>query len=133
MAPEGPLTEETAAQVIQTWLSTKSAALGSEHKVDQFKQILAEPALSTWRQRAQTAKQDNAYWQYKHSLKVNSVKTVNGNPDRSRIEAAVNEVAQLYQGGQLNQGSSYNENLRVQYELVRKEGRWLIKDMAVIR
>ncbi len=133
LAPEGPLTEETAAQVIQTWLSTKSAALGSEHKVDQFKQILAEPALSTWRQRALTTKQDNAYWQYKHSLKVNSVKTVNSNPDRSRIEAAVNEVAQLYQGGQLNQGSSYNENLRVQYELVRKEGRWLIKDMAVIK
>lgn len=133
LAPEGPLTEETAAQVIQTWLSTKSAALGSEHKVDQFRQILAEPALSTWRQRAQTTKQDNSYWQYKHSLKVNSVKTVNGNPDRARVEAAVNEAAQLFQGGQLNQGASYNENLRVQYELVRKEGRWLIKDMGVIR
>ena len=133
LAPDGPLTEETGAQVIQTWLSTKSAALGSEHKIDQFSQVLAEPALSTWRQRAQTAKQDNSYWQYKHSLKVNSVKTFPGNPDRARVEAAVNEAAQLYQGGQLNSGASYNENLRVQYELVRKDGRWLIKDMGVMR
>jgi hypothetical protein len=133
MAPDGPLTEETAQQVIQAWLSTKALALGSEHQVDQFKQILTEPALTSWQQRAETAKQDNSYWQYKHAVKVNSVKTNAANPDQARVEAAVNESAQLYQGSQLNQGASYNDNLRVRYELVRKEGRWLIKDMAVVK
>jgi len=133
MAPEGPLTEETAQQVIQSWLSTKSLALGRDHQVDQFKKILAEPALSSWRRRAETAKQENSYWQYKHAIKVNSVQTSATNPDQARVDAAVNEAAQLYQGNQLNQGASYNDNLRVRYELLRKNGRWLIKDMAVVK
>lgn len=133
MAPEGPLTEETAQQVIQSWLSTKSLALGSEHQIAQLKTILTEPALSSWQQRAQTARKDNSHWQYKHSVKVNSVETNAANPDQARIDAAVNEVAQFYQGNQLNQGASYNENLRVRYELVRKENRWLIKDMTVVK
>lgn len=133
LAPEGPLTEETAQQVIQSWLSTKALALGSEHQIDQFRKILTEPALSSWEQRAQAAKQDNSYWQYKHAVKVNSVQTNAANPDQARVEAAVNEAAQLYQGSQLNQGASYNDNLRVKYELVRKDNRWLIKEMAVVK
>ena len=133
MAPEGLLTEETAQQVIQSWLSTKSLALGRDHQVDQFKTILAEPALTSWRQRAESAKQENSYWQYKHAIKVNSVQTNAANPDQARVDAAVSEAAQLYQGNQLNQGASYNDNLRVRYELLRKNGRWLIKDMTVVK
>jgi len=133
MAPEGLLTKETAQQVIQAWLSTKSLALGPNHEVAQLDQILANPVLSTWRQRAQTAKQENSYWQYKHALEVKSVQTSDANPDQARVEAAVNEAAQFYQDGRLAQASSYNDNLRVQYDLVRKEGRWFIKDMAVVR
>jgi curved DNA-binding protein CbpA len=133
MAPEGPLNEETAQQVIQTWLSTKSLALGSEHQIDQFQKILTEPVLSSWRQRAQTAKKENSYWQYKHSVKVNSVETKAANPDLAKVDAAVNEVAEFFQAGQLNQGASYDENLRVRYDLVRKDGRWLIKDMTVVK
>jgi len=133
MAPEGPLTEETAQQVIQTWLSTKSLALGSEHQIDQFPKILTDPVLSSWQQRAETAKKENSYWQYKHSVKVNSVDTKAANPDQARVDAAVNEVAEFFQDGQLNQGASYNENLRVRYDLVRKDGRWLIKEMTVVR
>jgi hypothetical protein len=133
MAPEGLLTKETAQQVIQAWLATKSLALGRNHEVAQLEQILANPALSTWRQRAQTAKQENSYWQYKHALEVKSVQTSDAYPDQARVEAAVNEAAQFYQDGQIAQASSYNDNLRVQYDLVRKEGRWFIKDMAVVR
>ena len=133
LAPEGPLTQETAQQVIQTWLSTKSLALGSEHQIDQLPKILTDPVLSSWRQRAETAKTENSYWQYKHSVKVNSVDTNAANPDQAKVDAAVNEVADFFQDGQLNQGASYNENLRVQYDLVRKDGRWLIRDMAVVK
>ena len=133
LAPEGPLTEETAQQVIQTWLSTKSSALGSEHQIDQFQKILTDPVLSSWRQRAETAKKENSYWQYKHTVKVNSVDTKAANPDLAKVDAAVNEVADFFQAGQLNQGASYNENLRVRYDLVRKDGRWLIKDMTVVK
>lgn len=133
MAPEGPLTEETAQQVIQTWLKTKSLALGSEHQIDQFPKILTEPVLSSWRQRAETAKRENSYWRYKHSVKVNSVETKAANPDQARVDAAVNEAAEFFQADQLNQGASYDENLRVRYDFVRKDGRWLIKDMTVVK
>lgn len=133
IAPEGPLTEETAQQVVQTWLSTKSQALGSEHQVDQFQKILTDPALSSWQQRAETAKKENSHWQYKHTVKVNSVETKPDNPNLAKVDAAVNEEAEFYQAGQLNQGASYNENLRVRYDLVRKDGNWLIKDMTVVK
>lgn len=132
-APEGPLTAETAQQAIQTWLSTKALALGSEHQIDQLAKILTDPVLSSWQQRAETAKKENSYWQYKHSVKVNSVDTKAANPDQAKVDAAVNEVADFFQDGQINQGASYNENLRVQYDLVRKDGRWLIRDMTVVK
>jgi hypothetical protein len=130
-APEGPLTSETAQQVIQAWLSAKAAAFGPNYQTDQLQQILAEPALSRSRQSAQADKQNNAYWQYKHAVEVNLVKTNANNPDQATVDAAVREDAQYYQGGQLDGGTSYNKTLRVQYDLVRKQGRWFIKDMAV--
>jgi hypothetical protein len=133
LAPEGPLTEETAQQVIQAWLSTKSLALGPDHQVAQLEKILASPTLSVWQQRAETAKQDNSYWQYDHAVKVNSVEIDRANSDRAKVDAAVKEAARFYKGGQLEQSASYNDNLRVRYNLVRKDGRWLITDMAVGR
>jgi len=40
--------------------------------------------------------------------------------NKAQVEAIVSEVAKLYEDGQLNQRSSYDENLRVRYDLVRK-------------
>lgn len=131
-APSGPLTQETAQQVIETWLSTKKLAFGSDHQIEQLDQILAEPALARWRQRVETDKQNNAYWQYTHNVVVNSVETSEANPDQAKVDATVNENAQFYQGGQANPDKSYNDNLRVRYDLVRREGRWLIQDMNVV-
>lgn len=128
-----PLSQATAEKVIQTWLSTKAAAFGSDHAAGRLKQILVEPALSQWQQRAQKDKAGDRYRQYKHSLKVASVQNNEANPDQAQVEATVNEVAQLYEDGQLNQGSSYNENLRVRYDLVRKDSQWRIKEMTVLR
>ena len=130
-APEGPLTSETAQQVIQSWLSAKALAFGPKHDPEQLAQILAEPALSRSRQSVESDKQNSAYWQYKHAVEVNSVKTSPSKSDQATVDAAVREDAQYYQGGQLEQGNSYNKTLRVQYDLIRKEGRWLIKNMAV--
>ena len=132
-ALSGPLTKETAKQVIESWLSTKSLAFGSDHQIDQLDQVLAEPALSRQRQRAQADKQNDSFWKYEHSTVVNSVETSEVNPDQANVDAAVQETAKFYQGGQPSQDKSYSENLRVRYDLVRKEGRWVIKDMTVVR
>ncbi len=132
-APEGPLTQETAKQVIETWLSTKKSAFGSERQIGQLSQILAEPALSRSQQSARSNQQEGTYCQYNHNVAVNSVDINSANPDIARIDAAVKEAAQCYKEGQLNQAMSYDENLRVRYDVIRKEGRWFIQEMNVIR
>jgi len=128
------LTQKTAEQVIQTWLSTKAAAFGSGHAVDKLNQILVGPALSQWQGLAQNDQTDNLYRQYKHSLKVDSVATSQADPNQAQVEATINEVAQVYEDGQLNQDSSYDDqNLRVRYHLVRKDGQWRINDMTILK
>jgi len=125
------LTQATAKEVIQTWLSTKAAAFGSDHAVDRLKQILVGPALSQWQGLAQKDKADNLYRQYKHSLKVDSVQTSQAAPNQAQVEATVNEMAQVYEDGELSQNSSYNQKLRVRYGLVRQDGQWRINDMSL--
>jgi hypothetical protein len=132
-APEGTLTQSTAQQLIEIWLSSKAQALGQEHQVTALEQILTEPALSTWQKRAETAKKNNAYWQYKHKVEVKSFKKSDTNPNQATAEASVDEAAQFYQAGKLNQAASYNDNLRVRYELTRKSGQWRIREMTVLR
>lgn len=68
------LDESSAATVIQSWLSAKAAAMGEEHEIDQLSTILADPALSGWRERAEQVQSSNSYWQYEHSeVEVTSV------------------------------------------------------------
>lgn len=133
VAPDGPINQETAEQVIQTWLTTKSIALGRSHQVDKLDQILVAPALSTWRSRAAKTKGSDAYWEYKHDIKVESVKTNKSDPDSASVQATVKEGAEFYKGGKLDQNASYNDDLRVRYELVRKQGEWRIKNMVVLK
>jgi len=130
-APEGLLVEETAKQVIQTWLSTKNNALGKEHQVEQLAQILVDPSLSIWQRRAEETKESGSYWQYKHDVEVNSVNTSDANPDQATVDAAVKEVGSFYQNGELSQAESYDDNLRVRYDLVRQDGQWFIRDVSV--
>jgi hypothetical protein len=130
----GALTQETAQQVIQTWLTTKNAALGADRQIEALDQILTDPMLSQFRARAEEAKRDGWYWKYEHTLKITSIKVSDVNPDLATVEAEVTENAQHYEGDTLKQELSYNdENLPVQYELIRKDNRWLIQDVKVLQ
>lgn len=127
----GPLNEAIAQQVIQKWYEIKSAALGSQHQVDQLSTILVDPALSLWQRRAEAARQDNWYWEYDHNIEESAVEISPTDPDRATVEAQVSEVARLYENGQLT--TSRDDNLRVQYQLVRQDGQWHIRDWAILR
>lgn len=127
------LNQATATQVIQSWLSTKSAAFGQNHAVNQLGQILVEPALSQWQQRARNDKASNRTRQYKHSIKINSIQTKASAPEQAQLVATVNEIAQVYEKGRLNRQASYNETLQVRYDLVRQGDRWLILAMKVLK
>lgn len=128
-----PLNRDTAAPVVQAWLAAKAAAFGSEHATDKLKQILVEPALSQWQKRVQDDLLNRRVRQYKHSLQVNGVRNDSKNSDRAQIEATVVEVAQIYERNRLNRAASYNEKLRVQYNLVRQNGEWRIQTMKVLK
>jgi curved DNA-binding protein CbpA len=126
------LSEQGAEDAIATWLANKNLAFGKAHQVEKLDDILTGTLLSQWRDRAQTLKLGGDYWQYEHDLKILSLKTDTQNPDLAIVDASVREVANYYQGGQLDRGRSYNENLQVRYELVRQQEQWLIKSIKVI-
>lgn len=130
---EGPVTNEIAQQLIQSWLVSKAEALGPNHAINSLNQILVEPALGDWQKRAEEAKRDNWYRQYKHSnLVINAVEMSDVEPNQARIEAEVTESAELVENGQANPSYSYNETLRVRYDLVRQDRTWKIRDMLVL-
>ncbi|MBD2388644.1 IMS domain-containing protein [Cylindrospermum sp. FACHB-282] len=128
--PEGSLTTGTAEEVIQAWLSTKAAALGPSHEIDGLGQILAGSALSQWRQVAQQDRAENHYRKYDHNLKVESVEKTESNPNRALVVATVKEITKFYEKGQLKK--SFEESLRVRYDLIRREGVWRIQGMSVV-
>ncbi|MDY6786423.1 MAG: IMS domain-containing protein [Cyanobacteriota bacterium] len=130
--PDGSITEEAARQIITTWLSVKSQALGPDHLAEQLEGILAEPALSRWRAIAESLRQRNAYREYQHSVRVESLETDEADPNTATVEAAVNETSKAYQNGLYNPAASDDDNLRVRYILVRQGDRWLIEDMTVL-
>jgi len=126
-----PLNQEGVRQLVQSWQSTKAAALGPQRTTKQLAQVLTGPALATWQNRAQEAKTSNSYWEYKlNRLNINAVEVVN--PNQVRAEVTLNETANFFEGGQPRSAPSYTDTYRVRYTLVRQDRKWLIQDMEVL-
>ena len=123
---------EKSRQTVETWLASKSAAFGKQHQIGELNNILAEPLLTTWRDRASAYQQDNTYRDYEHQLTVRSAKVDPNNSERATVEAEVREVAKHYQAGQLDDTLSYDDNLLVRYQLVRQGEKWLIQNSEVL-
>ena len=128
-----PTFVELSQQTIQAWLDSKSAAFGKEHQIDRLDNILAEPLLSTWRDRAMVYKQGNFYREYEHNLTMRSATVDPDDQNKATIEAEVKEIAKHYHAGQLDNSQSYNDNLLVRYQIVRQKDKWLIKDAEVLK
>jgi ARC6-like, IMS domain/DnaJ domain len=131
-SPPGLLTEATAQEVVKSWLSSKAAALGVNHDINSLEQILIGSTLSKWKGIVQEDKAENRYRKYTHTLKVESVKTTETEQNNATVDAMVTELAEFYDNGQKNLQKSYNEKVRVRYNLVRVEGSWRIRDMSVL-
>ena len=128
-----PTFAELSQQTIQNWLDSKSAAFGKEHQIDRLNDILAEPLLSTWRDRATAYRQGNFYREYEHNLTVRSATVDPNDQNKATIEAEVKEIAKHYNSGQLDDSQSYNDNLLVRYQIIRKQDRWLIENAEVLK
>ena len=127
-----PTISEQSEQVIQNWLSSKSAAFGKEHQIERLNSILAEPLLTTWRERATAYQQENIYREYEHGIVVRSAKIDPSDKNQATVEAEVKETAKHYQSGQLDSAQSYDDNLLVRYQLVRQGEKWLIDRAEVL-
>ncbi|WP_414550886.1 IMS domain-containing protein [Anabaena sp. CCY 0017] len=124
---ENSLTDATAQEIIETWLSTKAAALGTKYNVDGLQEILTGQTLSQWRQLAQQERLQNRHRTYDHTVKV---EYVDQKLDQGVIVATVREVTQFYDKGQIRNFT--DETLRVRYSLIRQGGVWRIQSMSVI-
>ncbi|MGD1921351.1 MAG: IMS domain-containing protein [Pleurocapsa sp.] len=129
--PELTFTEKSQ-QVIEKWLSSKSAAFGKEYQISELNSILAEPLLTTWRDRAMAYKTGNFYREYQHQIKMKSAKVDPNNPNKAVVDVEVKEAAQHYQSGQLDNAQSYDDNLLVRYQLIRQDSKWLIQNAEVL-
>ncbi len=128
-----PLDMETAGEVVETWLRVKTLAFGPDYQVETLDIILSETLRNSWRQLAEGLRANNTHREYEHRVEVEAVNVEPNNPDRAVIDAAVREASQEYVNGQLNAAASYDDNLRVRYEVVRQGEQWLIQSMQVLQ
>jgi hypothetical protein len=127
-ATDGPLTNESGKQIIDSWLEAKAAAMGPEHDVNRLEQILVDPKLSEWRESAEAARRGNWYKQYRHASKVLAVQQ--STPDRARVIAEVSEEERYYEAGVLRD-SRADPKLRVGYTVIRQENQWRIQNWEI--
>ena len=131
IAQPGPLDKDTATKVIETWQATKTKALGNSHEDNLLEEILTEPALSDWKARAKDLKASNSYLQYQ----VKSSEVDNVTPDgdtKAKVTAKISETRNYFNNGELDRSASKeNANYTVEYDLVKKDNKWLIREMLV--
>ena len=131
VASTGPLDKETAVKVIEAWQSTKTKALGNTYEDNLLEEILTEPVLSDWKGRAKDLKASNSYLQYQ--VKSSEVEKVIPDGDsKAKVVVKISESRNYFFNGELDRSASKEDsNYSVEYDLVRKDNKWLIREMLV--
>ena len=131
IARPGLLDKENAIKVIEAWQITKSKALGKTYEDNLLEEILAEPALGDWKGRAKELKATNSYLQYQ--VKSSEIDKVTPDGDsKAKVVAKISESRNFFNNGELDRGASKEDsNYTVEYDLVRKDNKWLIREMLV--
>ncbi len=120
---------DMAGRVITEWLEVKRGALGDSYQGDRLDDILLGPVLTQWQRRADAAAAESWYWEYEHTVEIESVTPDDPTADQLQVVAVVSEQAKLFEFGVENVGAAYNDTLRMQYDLVRQDGNWYIQGM----
>jgi len=127
----GPLDKDTATKVIEIWQATKTKALGKSYEDNLLEEILIESALSDWKTRAKDLKASNSYLQYQiQSSEVEKV--IPEGDSKAKVTAKIAETRNYFNNGELDRSASKeNANYTVEYDLVKKDNKWLIREMLV--
>lgn len=126
----GQLTKAIAQTLIETWLSTKAAAMGPNHETKRLEKILTDPALSQWQSIVRQDMAMKRYRKYEHEVKIELVRQEGNISNNAMVEATVKEITHFYRGGNLQ--TSGREALRVRYDLTRQQNSWRIRNMTVV-
>ncbi len=131
VAQPGPLEKETATKVIEAWQATKSKALGNTYEDNLLEEILIDPALSDWKGRTKELKASNSYLQYQtKSSEVDKV--VADGDSKAKVVAKISESRNYFNNGELDRSASKDDaSYTVEYDLVKKDNKWLIREMLV--
>jgi hypothetical protein len=131
VASTGPLDKETAVKVIEAWQSTKAKALGNTYEDNLLEEILTEPVLSDWKGRSKDLKASNSYLQYQ--VKSSEVeKVIPDGDNKAKVVVKISESRNYFFNGELDRSASKEDsNYSVEYDLVRKDNKWLIREMLV--
>jgi hypothetical protein len=128
-APSEIGVNDMASRVINEWLEIKRGALGESYQGDRLDDILLEPVLTQWTRRADAATQESWYWEYEHNVEIESVTPDDPTADSLQAIAVVSEKAKLFEFGVENADAAYDDTLKMQYDLVRQDGKWYIQGM----
>jgi hypothetical protein len=132
-ASSGLLTTDVAQATIKTWLSSKTKSLDLGYQTAQLPNILVDPALAKAIDRSKSVQGSGIHLKYQHqNIAVSSITQASPLANVATIQARVDERAQYYKDGQLDPSNSYSKQLVVEYDLVRQQDRWYVKDMHVV-
>lgn len=120
------MNETTARQVLQFWFDAKKLAFGPTHDISKLSEILTEPRLSDWRSEAIGAKEENLTIAYTHTIEIRDVDVNPTDPDQAVVTAYVSEERTYTKDG--NPLDSRADDLTLNYQLVREDQQWKIKD-----
>ncbi len=129
---ETKLIETMARKVIEAWLYSKSVALGPNHDTNSLESILIGSALSRWQAIAQWDKNNGRYRQFEHQVKDIEIELNKNDENQMIVKASIREVANIYERGQRNYKKSYDDDLRVNYDLIKQDGKWRIQSMSLV-
>ncbi len=130
---EGKLDTNTGLILINKWLEAKKEATGANYNFSKLNQILTEPQLSLWIGSGKILQKQKAYRRYEHEVKIISAGVNPLNSSQGKIQAQVKEKSQYYVNGTLRSKLSYEDDLVVDYQFIKKGNKWLIKDIKVVK
>lgn len=126
---DGPMSPEAARQIVESWQTIKAEAKGKEHKIEQFTQILVDPMLTAWTQKAQQEKARSAHWDYQlNNLEIEKVEPQG--EDEASIYVQLTENAKIMAQGEVEY--AYQDPYRARYDVIRQGNQWRIKNVKVL-
>lgn len=127
------LDKQKALSIINKWLDAKKQATGPNYNLAALNQILTNPQLSFWLENSKELRTQNAHRRYEHQVKILSAEINPQNTSEGKIEAQVQEKSQYYVNGALRNKSSYEDDLTVEYQLLKQGNQWLIRDIKILK